>query len=388
MKKFLLFESKSKLQTINVSPNSLNYISKEQLKKYLEIVDNYILDESKDIINYLIVNNNTYISDLSTDNEENALAGFYNNGMPKNPELKILYNKLTKVIEENRLLEIPVFQTKEQFEKIINNQCHIDQIVMDLQSEKSRNDIAKKYTPLVHKICKQYYGKSNFTYEDLLSVAFDGLTYAMNSYGGKKDKEKLKDIDVSKYSTQSFLQWAAYIIRFSILDAIAHESRTVRIAKSQLNKERKETGQNSKSNTVSGDLKVGINNSEDGNKTLFDFIDSQEYSDSSLDQDDLDKVWGEIYERIKKEFGEKIFNIWCGFYGMNNHPKLKNKELAKKYDVSNSSITYYCTKVNTYIQKDKKTFKLLREVYALMQECLNDKERNTKTNYEIYHINI
>lgn len=387
MKKISLTNPKKNTLTIKVQPNSLNYLTVEQLKKYLAITDKYIMPESKDIIDYLIVNNTSYLTDLDKENEENVLAGFFNAGYPDKADFVELYNKLEKVVKENRVLEIPVFQTKEQFNSIINKTCHLDLIVMDFKDDKSRNNIAIKYTPLVHKICKQYYGKSNLNYEDLLSVAFDGLTYAMNTYG-KKSNIKDDNIDSKNISSQSFLQWAAYIIRFTILDAIAHESRTVRIAKSQLNKERKKNGQNTKSNTVSGDLKVGINNSEDGNKTVFDFIDSQEYSDSALDKADLDKVWGEIYTRIKKEFGEQIFNIWCGFYGINGKEKLKNKELAATYNVSNSSITYYCTKVNNYLQKDKVTFKLLQEVYALMQECLNDQERNSKSIYETYHIKI
>ena len=74
----------------------------------------------------MIINNKTYISDLSTDIEENALAGFYNNGKPSAKELVELYDLLDKVVKNKRILEIPVFQTKSQFDSIINQDVSPD----------------------------------------------------------------------------------------------------------------------------------------------------------------------------------------------------------------------------------------------------------------------
>ena len=90
----ILFEEKN--AKLKVQSDSINYISVEDLKKYLEIADKFISDETKEIINYLIVNNKTYLSELATDDEENALVGFYNAGEPKTPELKELYKSLKK----------------------------------------------------------------------------------------------------------------------------------------------------------------------------------------------------------------------------------------------------------------------------------------------------
>ena len=92
-----------------------------------------------------------------------------------------------------------------------------------------------------------------------------------------------------------------------------------------------------------------------------------------------------LNDKIKEKFGEKIFNIWCSFYGINGEKELKNKELADKYDVSNSSITYYCFKVNNYLQKDKEMFNMLQEVYELMKECLAEEDNRNNLD-EPYHI--
>lgn len=383
MKKLSLFNEAAKAKRISVQANSINYIDANSLKKYLTIADKFLSDAAKEVINYLIVNNTSYFTDLANDSEENALGGFYNSPMPSDEHLKELWKAIDEVVKSGRPLEIPVFQTKEQFEKIINKQVSPDTIIMDFDSDRSRNEIAKRYEPLVHKICRQYNGKSNLSYEDLLASAYEGLTYAMNTFGKKRtNKDNINDETVNKYT---FGQYAAYMIRFHILGTIENESRIVRISKSQQKKERTSTGKITKNNSVSGDKQIGIHNSDDGNKTLFDFIDSQEYSDSSLDKEDLAKLWDRIYAKIKEKFGEKIFNIWCSFYGINGQKELKNKELAAKYNVSNSSITYYCFKINNFLQKDKEVFSMLQEVYTLMKECLADED--AKINFdEVYHI--
>lgn len=377
-----LFEEKT--AKLKVQPDSVNYLSVDDLKKYLEITDKFISDDAKEIINYLIVNNKTYISDLSTDDEENALAGFYNNGMPSEDSLKELYKALQNIVKEKKILEIPTFQTKEEFDSIINKEVSPDYVILNLKSKDAQNELVKQYQPLLHKICRQYHGKSKFEYEDLMSIAYEGFLYAMTSFGKKKNENNEIDENIVKYT---FLQYAAQMVRFAILDAINHQSRTVRIPKSEINKIRKKDGQIAKDNTVSGDKQVNVLG-DDGKKTVFDFIDSQEYSDQTTNQSDLKILWDDIYKEIIKEFGQKIFDIWCGFYGINDYEKLKNKELAQKYDVSNSSITYYCMRVNTFLQKNQKVHGMLVNVYDLMKECLNEQERMTKDHTEIYHVNI
>ena len=111
MKKLTQFNKAIKANKINVQDNTVNYLSVNDLKKYLQVANNFLSEETKDIINYLIVNNKDYIAELSTDNEENALAGFYNAGEPKKENLKELWKKIETVLKSGRILEIPVLQT-------------------------------------------------------------------------------------------------------------------------------------------------------------------------------------------------------------------------------------------------------------------------------------
>ena len=49
--------------------------------------------------------------------------------------MKQLYRWVANVVKSNRLLEIPVFQTKEQFDAILNRTVAPDEVIIDITSE-------------------------------------------------------------------------------------------------------------------------------------------------------------------------------------------------------------------------------------------------------------
>ena len=67
----------AKYKTIKAESNSINYIDANNLKTYLDVADKFLSSDSKDVINYLIVNNESYLSELSTDNDENAIDKYF-----------------------------------------------------------------------------------------------------------------------------------------------------------------------------------------------------------------------------------------------------------------------------------------------------------------------
>ena len=353
----------------SLQSNTINYIKSEDLKTYLEITDRFISDETKELVNWLIVNNDTYISDLSNDLDENTLAGFYKAGPPSDPALKKLYKLLATIIKNGRQMEIPVFQTKKQFTNIITKKEAPDAIILDLGSEKGRTAVTKKYEPLVHYIARQWVGKLNLSYEDLVGCCYEGLTYAMNTYGKKNKKSKAEDESVVNYT---FGQWAAYCMRNQILGNGVYDSHLVRIPKSQQKKEREERGHNRKNISISGDKAVGHN--DEGSKTLFDFMGSTSNTSRNLDDADLARIWNRIFKLIEDNFDEKVYQAWFSFYGLNGYKKLKNKEIAAKYNMSNSNINYYCSKITRFLKSDPKIKKLLEEAWSLMKECLHDRD--------------
>ena len=369
MKKFTqLLEARQ----LDVQDNGLNFIDADDLKKYVEIAKNFLSQDAMTIINYMIKNNSTYVETLGRNSKDNCLVAFYSRPRPASGELKDLYNALSSLDKNNRLLEIPTLQTKEQFNAIISGKEAPDSIILDLKSEEGRNALAKKWEKLVHKIAQQWRGKVNMTYDEIVSAAWEGFTNAMNSYG---KKSAYKDTDDEKaVKTYTFGQFAAYMIRFAIAGEVNNTSRLVRVPISAISKEKKEKGSIAKNNTISGDKKVG--GDDDGNKTLFDFVGGTDDGERTLDQQDLDKLWADVYRILEKEFDKKVIEAWYSFMGLNGREKLKNKEIAAKIGCQPSLVSYYCNTVNNFIKNDTRVLSKMKEIYELMKECLHDREHD------------
>lgn len=384
MKNFSDFLNEAK-KKIDIQDETINYIDAANLKKYLDIADKFITDDTKFVINWLIDNNASYISELSKGGD-NALADFYDGGVPKKNELRPLYKALGNLYKTGKLMQVPVFQTKEQFDSILNKEESVDKIALDLVSSTGKNQVAQQYTPLVHKIALQWYGKSALSNDDVLSAAFEGLAHAINTYGKRGTKAKASDSAIASYT---FGQYAAYIIRTSILEAVKNESRIVRVPVSAQNKERKEIGRNIKNNTVYGDEKVsnGSSRQEGNSKSYFDKIGGTNDVTNNLDDQDAEKIWNRIRQKIEDKFDKKTLDIYYSSTGIFDYPKLKNKEIAKKYNVAPSNITYYCFKVNNYMLHDPELKDALKLAYELMRECANEKDQEDEVNEIMHFVN-
>ena len=377
MKNFSQFNEAKADKELNIQDNTINYIGVEDLKSYLTIASKYLSQETKEIIDWLIVNNETYLHDLDPKGEaDNALAAFYNRGIPKEDDLKELYKAIGKVKLADRLLEIPVFQTKEQFQDIVSKKISPDEVLLDLKTEKGRNKIVQQYTPLIHKIIRQWIGKSNLGVDDLLSVAYEAITYAMNRFGKRKVRdengkwiEAEKDDKTAKYS---FTQYAAYCIDNGIREEIKHNSHLVRVPASQQSKERQEKGHNTKKYAVSGD--VGIGKNDNGNtRTLFDILDTGENGYKGVNSEDLDKLWEFVYKKLADNFKERDLEIFYSSFGLNGYKKMKGKDLAKKYSIGASAITPIKIKIINFIKKDKTLWSAFNEILDIVGEAKQDK---------------
>lgn len=358
----LVKEAKEKLE---IQEGSINKISKEKLEEYLKIAKKFLSEDAKNIINWLI-NHPNYTKELASGNAENALATFYNNGTPKVQEFKELYKWISNVVKSNRLLEIPVFQTKEQFDSILDKSVSPDEIIIDLSSERGRNELAKKYDPLVWKIAREFNGKSEFSLEELHAIGAAGLVDAMNTYGKKTNKSEVSDEQVKGFT---FTSWASWRIRIWILENIKDQSHLVRIPRSVQAKERQETGRNTKSNSISVETPVGKD--KDGNsKTLLDKIGDYERAGKSLEEVDNEKLWKAIHKKLQSKFDDKTLDVFYSWFGLNGAKKLSGKELMDKYGFKNqANITAIKNKVLAYMTHDKQMFNALKELYEFTNEC-------------------
>jgi len=368
---------------LELQSDTMNFASADALKKYLTITDKFISVEAKNVVNWLIANNSTYMK------EYGSLQKFYAQGKPKDPKLQELYKWIGTLSKKKRLIEIPVFQTEDQFEAIVSGKEAPDEVLLDLNTEKGRNAVAKKFTPLVWKIARSFNGKSRLSLDELFAVGMEGLTRAMNCYGksesytranGKyknKDAEEIAaELDADKEAARkkyTFLSFAAYNIRIYILEAIKHQSHLVRIPVSVQKAEKAATGRNTKSNSVSGEEVKG---GGDEGKTIFDKIDANDDADASLDRQDIAKLWKMIIKMLEKKFSEKQLDIFYSMNALFGHEKMKAKEIMKKYSLKNpSEISNSNSKILDYIKRTPELKKAFAELFSLYKECLNDEDR-------------
>ena len=357
-------------QPLDIQDNTINYISTADLQQYMDIAKKFLSDDAKTVINWLIDHPN-YVDDIAGPNADNALATFYDNGVPSTPVMKELYKALGKVVKANRLLEIPVFQTKEQFEGILDKKISPDEIILDLTSDEGRNNVAKKYDSLVWKVARNFVGKSNFTLEELYTIGQEGLVWAMNSYGKKSQKAKADDEQIKAYT---FLSWAAYLIRVAILEAIKDESHLVRVPRSQQNRERDEKGHMTKNYSVSMETPVG--HDKDGNtKRLGDKIGDYERAGKSMEDEDDMRLWDHIHKLLNKKFDERSLGIFYDKWGVNGHEKLSGKEIMDKYGIkTQSSINHICYQIMQYMLKNPEMREALQELYEFVESRNHDND--------------
>lgn len=390
MKTFSQFKVINESAQISAQEGALGIISTAKLEKYLEIADKFISDEAKKICKYMIEHEDWIKEMKKTSN--NPILTLFNSTKPTDKGLLEIYKAVEKLNKADRLLEIPTFMTKEQFDGILKKTLSPDEVFLDFESEQGRNEIAKKYTPLVHKIARSWVGKTAFDYDQLVSYAYEGLIWALDSYGKKSNKQLKREesgmsdgIDMSKYKSYTFLSFASQMMRNRILDAAKNDSRLVRIPVSQQNRERAEQGFVAKSNSVSGDQPMG---SKDGEgQTLFDIVGGIDNPGIKIDKEELDKLWDQVCKKLEKKFGPKTMDIFYNYFGFGNRKQVSGKEMAKKYGYkSPASITAEVVKVINFIKKDKTMFARFTDIYELMREHQEDLDE-LDTENDLYNVN-
>ena len=372
MKKFSqLSEAK-----IEVNVNSVNYLTVNELKKYLDKFQSEFYNKvavdvtTKDgksytknfdpkaatlkIIDYLIKHNDTYITELGgSNNKENALAAFYQRSLPSDPEKKELYKALFVLNKTLRLKEVPTFMTREEFDDVMHDKCSLDYVVYDLSTERGRNKLAKQYSGLVFLMANKYKNHANVDWNEWIGAGELGITYAMNYYHNlkglmnKKDKntenigfsdnnvkydEELKkevktETKSNKYSVK-FIVFAKWMINFCMLTA-QEDSHLVRIPKSAQARERKLNGSNRWNNTTSMDNPIRTGSGEGSQKTIGDTIGSSSSSADNLNRMDSDRIFGIFYTYLKKHFDKLSLSIFFTHFGLQGLEKIGTTEWSE-----------------------------------------------------------
>ena len=92
-----------------------------------------------------------------------------------------------------------------------------------------------------------------------------------------------------------------------------------------------------------------------------------------------------IFTILDKNFDKVKMEIWYSIYGLNGRTEMKGKDIAKKYNISPSNVTYYIYKINTFIKNDKKAKDLMDELFDVLTECKNIEDAKNPVN-KVYYV--
>ena len=214
---------------------------------------------------------------------------------------------------------------------------------VNIKRIKEQNKLAIQYEPLVNKITKQFAGKVCASWDEIKSMALEGLVIAFNTYDENR-------------SEMTFLQFAGFAIRNNILTSLDNELRTVKMSAYAQKKaiEAGETLFTSVSMTTISGEKSSTKNSESDNI-------SKEYKYGLYEGPkwEYGDIYNYLYQRIENKFSERDCQIFYMAFGLNGYDEVKGKDIAKILNISEGLVSQKTKKIISFIRKDNDLCEML-----------------------------
>lgn len=199
-------------------------------------------------------------------------------------------------------------------------------------SDSVRNEAVRQYLPLINKITGQFHKKLKADWDTLFSMALEGFNEALNLY----DPDE---------SSQSFLQFASYRMRFSILNSTNVELHAVALSYYAQQKVREELGSTFtcvSMESISGDAGNDDDTySREGKYGL--------YTSPDLLCDPIE----EMMKKVRQKFSRRDVDFFVRFYGVGGVQPEKAKDLAKEWKVSGGLVSQRIKAILEFIRSDE-----------------------------------
>lgn len=247
-----------------------------------------------------------------------------------------------KIGDEVKLL--PQLLTAEQRQLVIDKQIDPNDLTIDLETQKGRDVIAKRYIALIEKIVRQYKDKSSLSDEELRSAAYLGLTNAMNEYKNPIELKKM-----GKESNMSFTKYAAYRIQQAILDDMNNNSRNVKISDYYQNKIK-----SNEDGVVPSEISLDkpyFGKDDDEAYTLSNYI-GFSTDDDQLEQREKEQMYKKLFARIESKYSQRDCIFLYKTFGVNGYTQEKVKDIAKEYNISSPAVTQAVSRIIKFMSTD------------------------------------
>lgn len=246
---------------------------------------------------------------------------------------------------------LPMYHSETAIKAVQAGTLTADDLLIDMSTPKGRNEVAKKYMPVVYKIVNQMTGKSRLSRSDLLSAALDIFANKMQKWDVDGDKNN---------KVVSFKTYITYILRFNLANEMGRTGHTL-------------SGTNSSAWKNHGAAALdafsldGLGRNADGELR-------QDHLAALGTEDEMDpdekSTWEDLYKELNKKFSQRDCDIFYSFFGLNGHKQEKNKDISGRYGVSRGAISQTITKIVTWLQKNPKSIKILHDLAELYNESL------------------
>jgi DNA-directed RNA polymerase specialized sigma subunit len=311
----------------------------EEFKKYCEAIE--ATKRSKEFLNLLwIISKNPEL--LDREKVEYLIKGKNVCKIVSADDVKAFIAYAKRVGDEIKLL--PQLLSAYQREAVIAKKIDPNDLTLDLETERGRNAIAKKYIPLIEKLVKQFEGKSALSKEEIRSAAMTGLVNAMNDYKNPEEMEK-----AGKEGNLSFTSYAAYRIKQQILKDIDNFSRDVKISKYYQGKLKDEGEDTNREFSIDA---LFANDDDDKAMSVDRFFQLSD-EDNSLEMREKEEMYAKLFKRIESKFSSRDCIVLYKVWGVNGHNKEKVKDIAKELGISSPAIVQICNRIIKFIANDK-----------------------------------
>lgn len=261
-------------------------------------------------------------------------------------DIKSLREMLRGLKENIRLM--PQYLTPGLFVGMINKKLTIDDALLDIHTPAGRDAAAKKYTPVVYKVAMGFLGKSKLSRSCLISAAMMGLADAMNKWNPETNDKV------------SFKTLAAYQARFSILNDMNRYGHDLSGTNSWAT---------SHDNKLDASVRLDALRPDDAGNSAMDHIAGLGTTDK--DPTAEGRLWKAVYKKIDAQFPKKIADIFYKFFGLNGRPKMKNKDIAKEYGMSEGNVRNGALNgVFKFLKSDPQARELLADLQDIYSESL------------------
>ena len=207
-----------------------------------------------------------------------------------------------------------------------------------------QNALVTKYEPLVNKLTKQFVDKINVPWDDVKSMAYEGLAIALNSYDPNRSK-------------MTFLQYAGFAIRNNILTGLNNELRTVKLS-AYAQKKAVERG-----DAVFNSVSIDYSNNDNPSDSGYGFAGAPKRNEwnklSTSDKWSDGDVFETLYSKLEDNFSTRDCEIFYMTFGLKNYDETKGKDIADYFGISRSLVSVKVKGIIGFIQKDNDLVEIL-----------------------------